>query len=182
MPDLQSGTFSFQPVNEWPYNANFQDFATFLGLPAEKDAKGLRWNHDQKTAKRIEEIYKYGIVKSGKFDHEAVKKQIYSLIRKVGVNWTGELLVNQLWQHLQLESDYLGKLGKMMEKKTQARNVGKDYLEMDLADEALKKPEKSKIGRTKQVEYKREKPETYDSDIEIENIRGKKPKTEFLEM
>lgn len=166
---------------EWPYNPNFQDFATFLGLPAERDFKGTRWNYDKKTAERIEEIYKWGIVKIGGFDHEKIKKVVYQLQRNVGVNWLGKSLVDRLWQYIQFDSGYNGRLKELIQKKQKATLKDKDYLNLESAKKALKKPQKAIPAETSPIKTKKVKYETYEPKMRFRNIKGPEVKTEFIE-
>lgn len=166
--------------NDWPYNPNFQDFATFLGLPVERDFKGTKWNHDQKTAKKIEEIYEYAITKSGELDHNKAKKNIYELIKKIGVNWTGELLVNKIWQHIQFDSTYKSKVKEMVEKAKVKEDKNKDYLVFEKSKELLFKPEKGIPSETKEVKFKKSKVETFDSNIHITHKRSPKVEPNYI--
>lgn len=92
------------------------DFMSFLGL-VEQDAKGADWNFGRKIGEKVERLYLYGKVMSKSDDHEDIKRVIYDLQRKVGVNWTGKTLVDRLWQHTMLDTSFNRKLARLSEKK-----------------------------------------------------------------
>src|SRR3990167_3801708 len=111
-------------TNEWPYSIKFQDFATFLGLPANKDSKGIYWRGDYKTAKKIEEIYSWGKSATNSDDHIRVKTAIKTLQRKLGTNMQGKSLVDVLWQYTQMatEQAFLDEqLGQLRKEKIQEK-------------------------------------------------------------
>ena len=60
-------------LKQWPRNTRFQDFATFLGLRVEKDGKGIFWPYSNLTIQKLEELYKWGKVKSNSLNHEDIK-------------------------------------------------------------------------------------------------------------
>ncbi len=85
--------------NEWPYSPKFHDFANFLGLSGAKDSRGIYWRGDEKTAGKVEEIYKWGQASSGSDDHTRIKTQISKLQRNLGTNMRGKSLIDLLWQY-----------------------------------------------------------------------------------
>lgn len=91
-------------LQEWPYSPRFQEFADFLGLPSNKDSKGIDWRHDEKTAKKIEEIYAWGKNHSKSEDIVDVMLSVRQLQRDLGVNWRGKTLVDHLWGWTQLDT------------------------------------------------------------------------------
>ena len=91
-------------TDEWPYSPKFQDFADFLGLPADHDAKGVNWRYDDRTAKKIEELYTWGRSKANTNDHDQIKLTVKNLTRGLGVNWVGKSLVDRLWQYITMEA------------------------------------------------------------------------------
>lgn len=91
-------------TDEWPYSPKFQDFADFLGLPADRDAKGVNWRYDDRTAKKIEELYTWGKSKANTDDHDQVKLVVKNLTRGLGVTWVGKSLVDRLWQYVTMEA------------------------------------------------------------------------------
>lgn len=94
--------------DEWPYSPKFQEFANFLGLPATKDAKGVNWRYDKKTAEKIEELFAWGKDKSGSEDIVDVMLAVRALQRDLGVNWKGKTLVDHLWGFIKLDTKNAG--------------------------------------------------------------------------
>jgi len=94
--------------DDWPNSPKFQEFATFLGLPAEKDARGINWRHDKKTAQKIEEIYAWGKLVSDSEDPVEIMLSVKQAIRDLGVQVRGKTLVDHLWGWTQLDSKAQG--------------------------------------------------------------------------
>lgn len=92
-------------TNEWPYSIKFHDFATFLGLPADKDSKGIYWRGDQDTANKVEQIYSWAKASSKSDDHTAIKTQVKKLQRHLGTNMQGKSLVDTLWQYTRMNTE-----------------------------------------------------------------------------
>ena len=90
--------------DEWPYNIKFQQFATFLGLTTEKDAKGVKWPHGDLMAKKVEDLYLWGKINSNSIDDDDIKKAVFDLQRRIGVNWIGKSLIDKLWQHVKFDT------------------------------------------------------------------------------
>ena len=112
-------------MNEWPYSPKFHDFSSFLGLPAAKDSKGIYWRGDERTAKKMEDIYGWGKAKSKSKDHEDVKLSVKKLQGRIGVNWRGKLLVDKLWEYVRMDTQktQLTKALKMTEIKTTTQKI-----------------------------------------------------------
>ena len=91
-------------TDEWPYSPKFQEFATFLGLPADKDSKGINWQHDKKTADKIEQIYAWGKARSKSDDPVDVMIAVKQLTRDLGVTFRGKPLVDHLWGWARLDT------------------------------------------------------------------------------
>ena len=163
-------------TNRWPYDPNFQDFATFLGLKAERDGKGIIWPYSDKTAIKLEDLYKWGKIKSESFKHEDIKRVVYDLTKKAGVNWIGETLIDKLWQHIQFDSDIKNADYKQLEQKEQKikekqNQTGKE-IKLDKSDE--KKPKELMPATVKPIKMKhityRVRPQ---NEIHIVNKRSK---------
>lgn len=92
-------------VDEWPYSIKFHDFATFLGLPAERDSRGIYWRGDQDTAKKIEQIYSWGRAAAKTDDHVVVKTKVKQLQRHLGTNVVGKSLVDVLWRYTRMNTE-----------------------------------------------------------------------------
>lgn len=90
--------------DEWPYSPTFQKFATFLGLTATKDAKGVNWRYDRKTADKIEEIFVWGKKKSKSDDPIDVMLMVKKLKGELGVTFEGKKLVDHLWGFVRLDT------------------------------------------------------------------------------
>ena len=105
-------------ADEWPYSPKFQEFATFLGVPAGKDSKGVNWRHDKKTADKIEKIYAWGKFKSGSDDIVDVMYAVKELRRDLGANFRGITLVKHLsgWTDLDTKTLRLKEEGERVEK------------------------------------------------------------------
>ena len=111
-------------INEWPFSPAFQNFADFLGLSSDRDAKGINWRYDKKTADKIQKIYIWGMVKAKTNDYEKIKEEIYNLQRKIGVNWEGKTLVERLWQHTMFDANFNRQL-RSLERKAQEEKENK---------------------------------------------------------
>lgn len=90
--------------DEWPYSIKFHEFATFLGLSSDKDAKGVNWRYDKKTAKKIEELYIWGKRKTGSEDPLDIMIAVKQLNRDLGITFRGKKLVDHLWGYTQLDT------------------------------------------------------------------------------
>lgn len=101
--------------DEWPYSPKFQEFATFLGLPAEKDAKGVNWRQDKKMANKMEALYAWGKYRAESEDIVDVMLAVRQLQKDLGVNSRGKTLVDHLWGWTQLDTK-TDKLAKQMER------------------------------------------------------------------
>ena len=88
---------------EWPYSPKFQKFADFMGLPATKDSKGVNWRYDEKTAKRLEEIYLWGKEVADSEDPVDIMYAVNNLRKELGVNWKGKTLTDHLWGYIRLD-------------------------------------------------------------------------------
>jgi len=94
--------------NEWPNSPKFQEFANFLGLTPNRDAKGIDWRYDSKVAKKIEEIYAWGKLRSDSEDPLDIMLEVKRAIRDLGVPYRGKTLVDHLWGWTQLDSKAKG--------------------------------------------------------------------------
>ena len=147
--------FTIHLEDEWPYSPLFQDFANFLGLSAIKDGKGVWWGHDQKVKDRIKEIYQWGVVQSESKDMDKVKIKVYELIRSIGTNWTGQTLVEKLWQHLQFDSSYKARIDMLSaqieeDKKEEKLQEVNQYIE-EREQKVLETPQKATPADGKEV-------------------------------
>lgn len=115
---------------DFPTSPKFHDFANFLGLTSEKDAKGVYWSGDAKTAKKMEEVYAWGKAASKSSDHVAVKTKIKQLQRRLGTNAQGKTLVDSLWQYTKMNTEmgFLKENIAAMEKKPQPSSWKKNHL------------------------------------------------------
>lgn len=177
---MDSNRITLVENDQWPYNPNFQDFVAFLGLPAEKDSKGTRWNYDQKTAQRIEELYKWGIVKVKSFDHEKVKEVIYNLQKKIGTNWIGKSLVDKLWQYIQFDSNYSQKIVEMLNRKKAEQIKDQDYIDLEQVDKRLKKPEKEQPSEISKIKMRKTEYKTYNATPRFRKQEMPEVKTEVI--
>lgn len=142
MSDFQPGTFTINSSN-WPQDQKFQDFATFLGLKFEKDKKGVTWPYSQKTAQKLEDLYRWGKVKAKSLEHDDVKGQVYRLTKKVGVNYIGETLLDRLWQHIQFDSRISQGEYKELERKEEKAKEVHDGKAITIEKSGGKKPVKT---------------------------------------
>ena len=148
-------------INEWPFSPAFQDFADFLGLSSDRDAKGINWRYDKKTADKIQKVYIWGMVKAKTNDHEKIKEMVYNLQRKVGVNWEGKTLIDRLWQHTMFDTQFkkeVEKLYQQIESKEEKKEepIKVERPEKGILAEAkpLKKIEKIERAMRNEIEIK----------------------------
>ena len=161
MTDSLTGFTRFEP-DKWPFSPVFQDFADFLGLSPDKDARGVNWRYDQKTADKMQKIYVWGMVKSKTNDHEKIKEMVYNLQRKIGTNWEGKTLVDRLWQHTMFDTQFKKEVDKLYkqietnEEKKEEEPVKVDRPEKGMPAEAkpLKKIEKIERAMRNPIEVK----------------------------
>ena len=148
-------------INEWPFSPAFQDFADFLGLSPDRDAKGINWRYDKKTADKIQKVYIWGMVKAKTNDHEKIKEMVYNLQRKVGINWEGKTLIDRLWQHTMFDTQFkkeVEKLYQQIESKEEKKEepIKVERPEKGILAEAkpLKKIEKIERAMRNEIEIK----------------------------
>src|SRR3990167_2638520 len=156
--------------DKWPYSPIFQDFADFLGLSAERDAKGMNWRHDQKTIDKIQKIYFWGMVKAQSNDHDKIKEIVYNLQRKVGVNWVGKTLIDRLWQHTIFDTSFkrqIEKLSKQIEANEQkeAKKIEEPV--------RIERPEKGIPASTKPIKKVKQEHQNFKNTMEIPEIKQK---------
>ena len=192
--DQQSST----PIrNEWPYTPEFQDFANFLGLPSEKDSRGINWRYDDKTAKKIEEVYLWGKNKSEGGDHIRTKLAVKELQKQLGVNWKGKTLVDHLWQYITIsrsnnrndELKLLEVIPESAESNTPTSIEQKPNLEKKLENKYIKQEEslrqeveqeKRRLGKQSilKEDELNQKSQTMDRQLQREKLRIQQEKSE----
>lgn len=161
-------------MSGWPFNPNFQDFASFLGLPAEKDAKGVNWRFDEKTASKMQQIYLWGMIRSKSNDHDIIKKAIYELQRKVGVNWQGKTLIERLWQHTTFDTNFKKTLEQFIVSQQKAKVKEEQQEQKELQQKAEDRPQKSEISSIKQIGKVDTIIESMTNDMKIKEIKIQK--------
>ncbi|MHA2069399.1 MAG: hypothetical protein ACXABY_33985 [Candidatus Thorarchaeota archaeon] len=119
--------------DKWPYSPKFQEFATFLGVPASKDAKGVNWRYDKKFARKIEDIYKWGKLYSKSEDPLDIMLSVKQLTRELGVSFRGKTLVDHLWGFTQLDSKTI-KLRDEIDQIDKEKQLYEDPIEPENAD------------------------------------------------
>ena len=174
MTDSLTSFTRFEP-DKWPFSPSFQDFADFLGLSPDKDAKGVNWRFDQKTADKMQKIYVWGMVKSKTNDHEKIKEMVYNLQRKIGTNWEGKTLIDRLWQHTMFDTQFKKEVEKLYKQIESNKEEKEEPVKVDRPKKGIPK-EASPINERK-VKY-----ETYEPDIKIKNIKGSGIKSEPIEI
>lgn len=91
--------------SSWTQNEKFWKFAQLMGITSQKDSLGISFTEDWRTAKRLEEVYAYGKIKSGSDDPVQAAWAIKDVTRRLGITHRGEQLVDKLWQYVRLSSD-----------------------------------------------------------------------------
>lgn len=170
MAELASGSFSIGR-GDWMINPRFQDFASFLGL-TERDAKGVNWKADDKTRRQMKDIYDWATFSSKSEEQSDIKKKVYDLQREVGVNWTGKLLVDRLWQHTSFDSKFQKHLSSLKDK---PKNV--EPVVAKKRDDIPVKHDPASIKPIRDVKIKREE---FKDSVKIEENRAEQPKQEFI--
>lgn len=156
--------------NKFPYNEKFRSFVDFLGLPTEKDGKGSRWPYREATAKKVEDLYMWAKVMSNSVDEGKIRKQIIKLRKAVGVNWIGESLIENLWQHIKFDSQY--KPTKRQIEALQKKEKGLDLKEKEYGESV-------EFEKNEEVKPKEELPAKL-SPILQRNVKYRiKPKNEI---
>ena len=155
-PTTLTGYTGFD-IGSWPFSPKFQDFATFLGIPAERDAKGTNWRFDEKTSKKIEQIYVWGMMKAKSGEHEDIKKAVFDLQRKVGVNWVGKTLVERLWQHTMFDANFKREIVNFVKSKQKEAVKEQEKKDEDMERKVDNRPQKGipvpikKLGRIETI-------------------------------
>ena len=138
-------------IGDWPFSPKFQDFSTFLGLSAERDAKGINWRFDEKTSKKIEQIYVWGMLKAKSGDHDEIKKVVFDLQKKVGVNWVGKTLVDRLWQHTMFDTNFKKEIESFIKSKQKEIVEEQEQKEKEMEKKVDDRPQKGIPAPTKKL-------------------------------
>ena len=176
MTDLQPGTFSFQPVNEWPFSPKFQDFADFLGLSPDRDAKGVNWRYDKKTSDKMQQIYTWGMVKAKSVDHDQIKEAVYSLQKKVGLNWVGKILVDRLWQHTTFDAQYKKEVAKLYK---QIETTEKKETKEEVKPQ-VERPEKLAPAESKPMKKIKQTEQSLKNTMDIPEVKYKPAESQLI--
>ena len=104
MTDFVPGGFNVGGDN-WPQTPKFQEFAGFLGLHSSRDAKGSSWLYDDKTSKRVKDIYHWGMKVVQEDDISKIKEWTVHVRRQIGTNVKGKELVDNVWKYLRMRDE-----------------------------------------------------------------------------
>lgn len=138
-----TGRSTYLGLDEWPYSPKFQKFAHFLGLSAEKDAKGVFF--DRRLGKKLEELYVWAKKRTGSEDDLDIYTAVKQLQMDLGYTERGESLIHRLWQYIQLDSKTLE-----LDREKQRVEQEKELLS-DKSQEQPKSPETQEIPETEEV-------------------------------
>jgi hypothetical protein len=151
MADFAPGTFTVSRGN-YPNDPKFFDFAGFIGMPIKQDSRGRTWDYGTKAIEKLEKVYTWGKIKARSLDHEKIKKEVFNLTKKAGVNWMGEALLDRLVQHISFDSSVKKADYEWLEKahkESKIDDVG-DEIKLDKSKE--KKPEKGVPSTVKPIQ------------------------------
>lgn len=185
MSDNAPGTFTIGNPN-WPENVRFQDFSEFLGLSIKKDSRGTSWSYGQKTIDKVNEIFTWGKIKSKSQNLEDIKVKVFGLKRKVGTNFVGETLVNQLWQSIFLDSRF-----KITDKDRERhvkveKQLLQDFVrtgeEVELEQSKEVSPEKGLVSETKPIKEIEQSLEKFISPVKIKETNTKPIRKQFIKI
>ncbi len=170
MADFAPGSFSIGQ-GDWMIDPRFLDFSSFLGL-TERDAKGINWKADDKTRRQMKDVYDWAIFKSNSQEQSKIKKAVAELQKEIGVNWTGKLLVDRLWQHTTFDTKFQKHLTDLDKQKQEV-----------VKEETLKRsgvPEKPMPSEIKPIKDVKIKQEEFKDSVKIEEVKTEQPKQEFI--
>ena len=171
MSDFSPGSFNIEEGLAFK-NPQMHDLLNFFGL-IQHDAKGMHWDIDEKVSKKLERLYIWAAYKSKSSDYEEIKNKLYDLQRNVGVNWTGRLLVDKLWQHTMFDSKFNSQLDKFVDHvQTQVKNQPEE-----IRREVVTKASPAKATPVKDTGYK---PEAYKNTMGIGTTKIKPAESQFI--
>ena len=106
--DVHNSTSFFMQITnvgkeEWPYSPEFKKFAEFLGITAQRDGKGVNWQHDDRTVNKIKTVYEWAKKKSGNEDIVDIMYQVRQYQRQLGGQREGLEALNKIYGYSILE-------------------------------------------------------------------------------
>lgn len=101
--------------DKWPFSPEFKKFCEFLGISAERDGKGVNWQHDNRTVNKLKSVYEWGKKRAGNEDIVDIMYSIRQLQRQLGGKWDGLPALNQLYGYSILETKKEELAGKQMQ-------------------------------------------------------------------
>ena len=126
---------------EWPYSPEFKKFAEFLGITAERDSKGINWQHNDKTVNKIKTVWEWAKKKAGNEDIIDIMYQVRQYQRQLGGQREGLEALNKIYGYSILEEkkEELAGQQTQVEKemslfKEKEENVPDSYRELAASD------------------------------------------------